>query len=167
MNPLLSCESLWHQARLMQYGLPLDEFGKTWDSFWNATWGQPSLQWVGIPWFPLEHRSAEGRGSKVGSWWQFWKQFFSWIFLETCMSQSDPPSLQLLNREARTVALCLAVQLHWQMLLEDWAVCLHFCSWLLLVAMVDSMFLSIIWPGVACLRWLSNFIEQLSSTEQD
>lgn len=39
MNPLLSCESLWHQARLMQYGLPLDEFGKTWDSFWNATWG--------------------------------------------------------------------------------------------------------------------------------
>lgn len=66
-----------------------------------------------------------------------------------------PPSPELAaveHREAGTVLLCLAGEVHWQMLLEQWAVCLHFCCRLLLVAMVDSMFLSIIWPGVACLH---------------
>lgn len=59
-----------------------------------------------------------------------------------------------------TVIVCLAVMNLWQMLPEKWAVCLHFCYRVPLVAMVDSMFLSIIWPGAACLHSLLNFIEQ-------
>lgn len=36
------------------------------------------------------------------------------------------------------------------MLLEKWAVCLLFCFRIPLVAMVDSVFLSVIWPGAPC-----------------
>lgn len=61
------------------------------------------------------------------------------------------PMLAAFQQGSSNSCLCLAVTVHWQMLLEPWAVCLHFYCWLLLVAMVDSMFLSIIWPSVACL----------------
>lgn len=77
------------------------------------------------------------------------------------------PMLAAFQQGSSNSCLCLTVTVHWQMLLEPWAVCLHFYCWLLLVAMVDSMFLSIIWPSIACLYWLSNFIEEFASAEWD
>lgn len=53
-------------------------------------------------------------------------------------------------KHRQAVAVCfafLAAGPNWQMLPEKWLVCLHFCYRPPLVAMVDCLFLSIIWPG--------------------
>lgn len=68
--------------------------------------------------------------------------------------------------QAVTVVLCLAVEIFWHLLPEKWAVCLHFCNRLPLVAMADSMFLSIIWLGAACLHILLKILLN-SSVQQN
>lgn len=119
-----------------------------------------------------EHRWKEEGGTKWDCHGSVWNKFSFFFFFfpesfERIACFSLTPMLGAFQQGRSNSCLCLAVKVHWQMLLEPWAVCLHFYCWLLLVAMVDSMFLSIIWPSVACLYWLSNFIEQLASAEWD
>lgn len=125
--------------------------------------GMDSFRFICLSTDDGKEEVQSGAVPAVGSLWNhFYLESFERV---ACFTLT--PKLAAFQQGSSNSCLCLAVKVHWQMLLELWAVCLHFCCWLLLVAMVDSMFLSIIWPSVACLHWLSNFIEQLASAEWD